>query len=58
MEASPEYAKSEYAERMRHHLDTLSSKARGRNVGYYLLQTDRPLDAALREYFRMREKKI
>ena len=58
MEASPDYARTEYAERMKQHLEALPKKARGAGVGYCLLQTDKPLDVALREYFRMRERKI
>ncbi len=58
MEASPEYARTEYAEKMKNHIASLSSQARGADIGYFLLGTDRPLDAALREYFRLREKKI
>lgn len=58
IEASPDYARTEYAERMKLHLEALASKARGAGVGYFLLPTNRPLDEALREYFRLRERKI
>lgn len=58
MEASPEYARTEYAERMKSHLENMASKARGAGASYFLLQTDRPLDEGLREYFRMRERKL
>ncbi len=58
METSPEYSRSEYYEKMQNHLATLQSKARGAGLDYFLLRTDRPLDSALREYFRLRERRF
>ena len=58
METSPEYSRSEYQEKMQNHLATLQSKARGAGLDYFLLRTDRPLDSALREYFRLRERRF
>jgi uncharacterized protein (DUF58 family) len=54
LETSPEYARTEYREKIRAHLQNLQSKAQGSGLDYQLLRTDRPLDTALREYFRVR----
>ena len=58
LETSPEYGHSEYQEKMQAHLASLQSKARGSGLDYFLLRTDRPLDSALREYFRLRERRF
>lgn len=58
MEVSPDYAKNEYRAKMTEHLQTLQSKAQGAGMEYFLLVTDRPLDAGLREYFKIRERRI
>jgi uncharacterized protein (DUF58 family) len=58
MEVSPDYAKNEYPSKMADHLQTLQSKAQGAGMEYFLLVTDRPLDAGLREYFKIRERRI
>src|SRR5438309_3513091 len=54
IEASPEYARTEYRARIQTHIQTLKSKAQGAGIEYFLMRTDRPLDAGLREYFRVR----
>ncbi len=58
LETSPEYSRTEYREKMQNHLTALQSKARGAGFDYFLLRTDRPLDSALREYFRLRERRF
>ncbi len=55
IEASPEYARTEYRQKIEAHIANLRSKAHGAGLGYFLLRTDRPLDGALREYFTIRE---
>jgi hypothetical protein len=40
---------------MKRHMDTLAEKARASGMDYHLLVTDRPLDAALREYLAVRQ---
>ena len=55
VETSPEYARTEYREKIEEHIGRLRSKAQGAGIEYFLLRTDRPLDAALREYFSVRE---
>lgn len=58
MEVSPDYAKQEYPAKIAEFLRNIQSKAQGAGMEYCLLVTDRPLDAALREYFHIRERRI
>jgi uncharacterized protein (DUF58 family) len=53
-EVTPDYAKKEYREKIETHLDDLRKRAQAAGLGYCLLMTDRPLDAALREYLALR----
>ena len=55
IEATPEYARGEYRTKVNAHIASLQSKAEAAGLDYFLLPTDRPLDDALREYFRLRE---
>ena len=54
LEVSPEYASHDYRQRVNAHIDTLKTKAQAAGMDYFLLPTDRPLDAALREYLTIR----
>ena len=54
LEVSPEYASHEYRQKVNAHIDALSTKAKSAGMDYFLLPTDRPLDAALREYLTIR----
>jgi uncharacterized protein (DUF58 family) len=54
LEVSPEYAAKEYPVKIDAHLEELRSKARGAGLDYFLIDTSRPLDAALREYLGIR----
>ena len=54
VEVIPDYVNSTYRERLRDHIDQLSTKARGAGLEYQLLATDQPLDAVLREYLSLR----
>ena len=58
MEASPDYAHNEYRQKVGAHIQQLRSKAQGAGIEYFLIRTDRPLDAALREYFTIREGRL
>ncbi len=55
LEVTPDYSKKEYREKIEAHLEDLRNRTQGAGMGYYLLMTDRPLDAALREYLTLRE---
>jgi len=54
LKVTPDYAKKEYREKIDVHLADLRNRAQGAGMGYCLLMTDRPLDAALREYLTLR----
>jgi uncharacterized protein (DUF58 family) len=55
MEVIPEYVNTVYRAKMDAHLESLRTQARAAGMGYQLLVTDRPLDAALREYLALRQ---
>jgi len=54
MEISPDYARREYKEKMDTHRELLKKRAQGSGVDYFLVDTSKPLDAALREYLAVR----
>jgi uncharacterized protein (DUF58 family) len=58
IEVTPEYAQTEYREKMDRHMETLQQKARGAGIDYHRLVTDKPLDAALREYLGIRRGRM
>ena len=55
LEVSPEYARSEYREKISSHIQNLRTKAEAAGLDYFFVRTDHPLDGALREYFTVRE---
>ncbi len=54
MEVTPDYARKEYRGKINGHIADLRERSRGAGMDYFLLETDRPLDAALREYLAIR----
>jgi uncharacterized protein (DUF58 family) len=58
LEVSPEYVREEYAPKIDAHVEALKKKAQAAGIDYFLLQTDRPLDDAMREYFLIRKGRI
>ena len=58
MEVTPDYAAHEYRDKITAHLDDLKSRAKGAGLDYCLIDTSRPLDAALREYLAVRKGKM
>ena len=58
LEVSPEYTRDEYAPKIDAHIDALSKKAAAGGIDYFLLQTDRPLDKAMLEYFLIRKGRM
>jgi len=58
LEVSPEYAREEYAPKIDAHIEALQKKAKASNIDYFLLQTNRPLDDAMREYFLIRKGRL
>jgi len=55
MEVTPEYASDEYPQRIQKHIAALRDRARSARMDYFLLVTDCPLDAALRQYLTIRQ---
>jgi uncharacterized protein (DUF58 family) len=58
IEATPDYARAEYRDRIGSHIADLRLKATAAGIDYFFLRTDRPLDAGLREYFAIRKRRI
>src|SRR5262249_4335812 len=58
LEVSPEYARNDYRRRLDSHIESLSSKARGAGLDYFLMDTGRPLDEGLREYLAVRRGRL
>jgi uncharacterized protein (DUF58 family) len=58
MEVSPDYTSHEYRDKLDAHLEDLSTRAKAAGIDYFLIDTSRPLDAALREYLAIRKGKI
>src|SRR5579872_4621547 len=56
MEVSPDYTSHEYREKIDAHLENLKTRARAAGIDYFLLDTSRPLDEALREYLAIRKE--
>lgn len=54
MEVTPDYVKNEYPQKIDGHVDAIKTKARAAGLDYFLLNTSRPLDDALREYLMIR----
>jgi uncharacterized protein (DUF58 family) len=57
MEVSPEYARNEYKTRINHHLSELADKAAASGLEYVFMDTSKPLDAALRNYLAIRQRR-
>jgi len=58
LEVSAEFAREEYRSRIDAHVRKLRSEARGAGLDYFLIETNRPLDAALREYLTIRQGRM
>jgi uncharacterized protein (DUF58 family) len=58
IEVSPDYARHEYRARMDSHISALKQASQTAGVDYFLAMTDRPLDAALREYLFIRQGRM
>jgi uncharacterized protein (DUF58 family) len=58
IEVSATYARTEYRRRVHEHLESLEREASRAGLGYFRVLTDRPLDAALREYLVIRQRRV
>ena len=57
MEVSGDYARREYHKRMADHLEKIKDEAAGFGAEYWLMDTSKPLDLALREYLLFRQRR-
>jgi uncharacterized protein (DUF58 family) len=57
LEVSPEYARTQYQTKISDHIEALRRESQREGLDYFLIKTDQPLDAALREYFNMRQRR-
>jgi uncharacterized protein (DUF58 family) len=58
MDVAPEYAQTEYRAKIDGHIENLRSSAKRAGMDCFLLDTSRPLDAALREYLVLRQGRM
>lgn len=58
LEVSPEYARTEYRQKIDAHIEGLRSKAKAAGLDYFLMNTARPLDEGLREYLSVRQGRM
>jgi uncharacterized protein (DUF58 family) len=57
MEVSPEYARTEYKQKIDQHLQQLAEKANAAGLEYIFMNTSKPLDVALRNYLAIRQRR-
>jgi uncharacterized protein (DUF58 family) len=58
MEVSPDYARTEYKQKMDEHLKTLAEKSRAAGLDYVLMNTAKPLDEGLRNFLALRQRRM
>jgi uncharacterized protein (DUF58 family) len=58
MDVTPEYAHTEYRAKIDSHIQDLKTRAVRAGMEYFLLDTSRPLDQALREFLVVREGRM
>jgi uncharacterized protein (DUF58 family) len=58
LEVSPDYAAHEYPAKIQAHCEGIKTRARAAGIDYFLIDTSRPLDDALREYLAIRKGKL
>jgi uncharacterized protein (DUF58 family) len=58
MDVTPEYSQTEYRVKIDSHIQDLKTRAARAGMEYFLLDTSRPLDQALREFLVVREGRM
>ncbi|HVO97071.1 MAG TPA: DUF58 domain-containing protein [Bryobacteraceae bacterium] len=58
LEVSPDYAAREYPAKIQAHIADIKSRAQRAGIDYFLIDTSRPLDDALREYLAIRRGRL
>jgi hypothetical protein len=57
MEVTPEYARTEYRQKIDHHIKGLSDEAARAGLEYVFMDTSKPLDSGLRNYLAVRQRR-
>ena len=57
MEVTPDYVRTEYREKIDAHIEGLRTEARRNGIDYFLIDTSKPLDEALREFLTIRRRR-
>lgn len=57
MEVTPEYVRTEYRQKIDAHIEGLRTEARRNGIDYFLIDTSKPLDEALREFLTIRRRR-
>jgi uncharacterized protein (DUF58 family) len=58
LEVSPDYVVHEYPAKINAHVEEIKTRAQSAGIDYFLIDTSRPLDDALREYLAIRKGKL
>ena len=58
LEVSPDYVAHEYPAKINAHVEEIKTRAQSAGIDYFLIDTSRPLDDALREYLAIRKGKL
>ena len=58
MEVTPEYAKTEYRQKMDRHMHDLRDEAARAGLEYVFMDTSKPLDVGLRNYLAIRQRRM
>ena len=57
MEVTPDYVRTEYRQKIDAHIEGLRTEARRNGIDYFLIDTSKPLDEALREFLTIRRRR-
>ncbi len=57
MEVTPDYVRTEYPQKIDAHIEGLRTEARRNGIDYFLIDTSKPLDEALREFLTIRRRR-
>jgi len=58
MEVTPEYAKTEYKQKMDRHIQDLRDESARAGLEYVFMDTSKPLDVGLRNYLAIRQRRM
>ena len=58
MEVTPDYARNEYRVKIQQHMAALAEKSRAAGLGYFFMDTSKPLDEGLRNFLAIRQRRM